>query len=57
MTTKKQPKTRPTGDQLAQLLVKHDIVDRCAVDDPDGFDNGRTLDAIYAAAADLREES
>jgi hypothetical protein len=48
--------TYPTGDHLAQLLVKHDIVDRCAVDDPDGFDNGRTLDAIYAAASELREE-
>lgn len=49
--------SRPTGDELAQLLVRHGIVDPCAVEDADGFDHGRTLDAIFAAAAQLRESA
>lgn len=49
--------TYPTGDRLANLLVRWKIIDRCAVEDPDGFDHGRTLDACYAAARELRNET
>ena len=47
---------RLSGDRLANLLVKHGIVDPCAVEDPDGYDHGRTLDAINCAASEIMED-
>lgn len=44
---------RPTGQQLAMVLIKHDLVSSEAVDDPEGYDNYKTLEALNAAARDL----
>ena len=44
-----------SGDRLIQLLVKHGIVDPCAYEDPDGYDNWRTVGACKAVAKELSE--
>lgn len=38
---------------LGALMVKHRILDRATIDDPQGYDKGETLDAILAVAGDL----
>ena len=40
---------------LAAVLVQHGLLDPCAVDDPEGYDNGRTLRLLLGAAAELNE--
>ena len=39
-----------TTQHLADILVRCGVVDRRAVEDPDGFDNYRTLGCIAEAA-------
>ncbi len=40
---------------LAALLAKHRVIDRAAVEDPEGYDKGQTSLAIHATAGDLLE--
>jgi len=47
----------PTGQQLAEVLQSFGIIDACAVDDPEGYDNYETLEAVNAAAKCLRSVS
>jgi hypothetical protein len=49
------PNKELMGQQLATLMVKHDLVDSQAIDDPEGYDNYRTLEAINAMAREMRE--
>jgi len=48
----KEPKIM-LATMLGALLVKHRILDRATIDDPQGYDKGETLDAILAVAGDL----
>lgn len=50
-----KPNPFPTGQQLAQVLQAFGIIDAAAVDDPEGYDNYATLEAVNAAAKALRE--
>ena len=45
-----------SGEELANLLVRHRIIDPSAVEDPEGYDGYTTLDRVNAAARELREE-
>jgi hypothetical protein len=38
---------------LGALLAKHRVIDRAAIEDPEGYDKGRTAEAILATAGDL----
>lgn len=42
-----------TGDRLIQLLIKHGLVDPCAYEDPEGYDNWRTMGQCNEAAIEL----
>lgn len=42
-----------TGQRLSELLSRHGIVDAQAIDDPEGYDNYRTLEAINTVAKEL----
>lgn len=44
----------PSRQRLASVLQSHGIVDASAIDDPEWYDNFRTLEAINAAALELR---
>ena len=39
--------------KLADLLIRHDIIDSAAIEDPEGFDGGRTLRAVLDAEMEL----
>ena len=41
--------------KLAKILVRHCIIDPCAVSDPEGYDGGRMLGLIRQAAKSLEE--
>lgn len=48
------PKVRHIhGDTLAGLLIKYGIVQECAVFDSEGYDGGKTEDAINRIASEL----
>lgn len=38
---------------LGALLAKHKVIDRAALEDPEGYDQRATLEAVYATASDL----
>lgn len=40
---------------LGALLAKHKIMDRAAIEDPKGYDNYQTLEAVLVVAGDLLE--
>ena len=46
--------TFPTGQQLAAVLQRHGIIQPEAVDDPEGYDNYETLEAVNMAARELQ---
>lgn len=46
-----------TTELLGEALVRHGVIDEAAVTDPDGYDGGRTRDALALAACDLSEPS
>ena len=39
-----------TWNELAAALCKAGVIPYAAIDDAEGYDNGRTLDAVKAAA-------
>lgn len=39
--------------RFEHVLRKHGLVDPCAFDDPEGFDNHRTLGSVHAAHREL----
>jgi hypothetical protein len=43
----------PTFQLFEHVLRKHGLVDPCAFDDPEGFDNYRTHGAAHAAYREL----
>jgi hypothetical protein len=43
--------------RLADILIRHNIVDPAAIEDPDGYDGGVMLDRILAAERDIKEEA
>ena len=45
----------PTTDELAGLLVKAGIVQQAAIEDPEGYDGGETIDSIGKVAEELRK--
>lgn len=43
----------PTGQQLAEVLQRNGIVQSQAIDDPEGYDNYETLEAVNSSAREL----
>lgn len=43
-----------TSERLASLLIKRGVIQEAAISDPDGYDGGRTVDAINAVVAELK---
>jgi len=41
------------GEYLARLLIRHKLIDRAVIDDPEGYDGGRTLAAVIEASEEL----
>jgi hypothetical protein len=46
-----------SGLALGSLLVKHGILDAAVVEDPEGYDGGRTLAALYDAHMEMVSEN
>ncbi len=42
-----------TAADLASVLCRHGIIQRDAIEDPEGYDGGATMDAVALAAADI----
>lgn len=53
MSTNERQTVLDTPRKLADFLVAHGLIDRAAVEDPEGYDNGRTMHLIAQAAEDL----
>lgn len=55
------PFTRPhgsarlSGNTLASILVRHNIIDPCAVEDAEGYDGGMTMLRVRTAAQEITE--
>jgi hypothetical protein len=45
-----------SGNSLAEILVRHGIIDRCAVEDPEGYDGGETMRHVGTAAKEISEQ-
>lgn len=43
-------------EELAGFLIKHGIIDPCALEDSEGFDNGRTMARLAQAIESLNHE-
>lgn len=43
------------GNTLASILVRHGIIDPCAVEDPDEYDGGITMLRVRTAAQEITE--
>jgi len=41
------------GKYLARLLIRHNIIHRAVIDDPEGYDRGHTLAAVVEASEEL----
>jgi hypothetical protein len=41
--------------QIRNLLVRHGIVDACAIEDPEGYDAHKTWDAVNRFALELQQ--
>ena len=41
--------------KLADLLIRHDIIDSAAIEDPEGFDGGRIRRAVLDAEIELAQ--
>ena len=42
-------------NKFAHLLIRHKIIDKEAIYDPEGYDNYTMLNAVYAAAKELTD--
>lgn len=47
------PRGLITSASLGAALVRHGVIDESAIDDPDGYDGGHTVDALAMAAREL----
>jgi hypothetical protein len=44
-----------TPKALAEILAKHGVIDRHAVEDPEGYDGGATMLYVWSAADEITE--
>jgi hypothetical protein len=49
------PQPEMTGARLGDVLVRAGVIDAAAVEDPDGYDGGATVNALAVAARELTE--
>lgn len=43
----------PTSADLADILCRHGIIQRAAIEDPEGYDGRATMDAVACAAEEI----
>lgn len=46
---------RISGNTLAGILVRHGIIDACAVEDAEGYDGGITMLRVRTAAQEISD--
>ena len=46
---------RLSGNTLASILVRHGIIDLCAVEDAEGYDGGMTMARVRTVAQEITE--